>query len=74
MQEPCSNFDQIHDLSPNTDGCVPQGRVQTASFLIEFDDTQDAANHIHSVGRDFAGDFGADLLKLHYETGHQKKW
>ncbi len=60
-------------------GGVNQGdphyyRVQTASFLIEFDDTQDAANHIHSVWRDFAGDFGADLLKLHYETGHQKKW
>jgi hypothetical protein len=24
-------------------------RVQTPSFLIEFDDTQDDANHIHSV-------------------------
>lgn len=48
-------------------------RIQAASFLIEFDDTQDAANHIHSVWRDFAGDFGADLLKLPYETGHQKK-
>jgi hypothetical protein len=46
-------------------------RVQTASFLIEFDDTQDGANHIHSVWRDFEGDFGADLLKQHYETGHK---
>lgn len=45
-------------------------RVQTQSFLIEFDDTQDGANHIHSVWRDFAGDFGEDLLKTHYETGH----
>lgn len=45
-------------------------RVQTASFLIEFDDTQDHANHIHSVWRDFNGDFGADLLKMHYATGH----
>jgi hypothetical protein len=48
-------------------------RVQTGSFLIEFDDTQNGANHIHSVWRDFNGDFGADLLKSHYETGHQKK-
>jgi hypothetical protein len=48
-------------------------RVQTPSFLIEFDDTQDGANHIHSVWRDFNGDFGEDLLKIHYETGHQNK-
>ena len=46
-------------------------RVQTASFLIEFDDTQDSANHIHSVWRDFNGDFGGDVLKTHYETGHR---
>jgi hypothetical protein len=45
-------------------------RVQTPSFLIEFDDTQDGANHIHSVWRDFGGDFGADLLKAHYDTSH----
>src|SRR5260370_28509561 len=32
-------------------------RVQTASFLIELDDTQDDANHIHSVWRDFTDDF-----------------
>ena len=45
-------------------------RVQTASFLIEYDDTQNNANHIHSVWRDFNGDFGVDLLKLHYQTSH----
>jgi len=38
-------------------------RVQTPSFLIELDDTQDDANHIHSVWRDFDGDFGRDLLR-----------
>jgi uncharacterized protein DUF3500 len=58
-------------------GGIDQGephyyRVQTAAFLIEFDDTQDGANHIHSVWRDFSGDFGEDLLKRHYETGHQR--
>jgi hypothetical protein len=46
-------------------------RVQTSAFLIEFDDTQDGANHIHSVWRDFNGDFGKDLLSMHYKTGHQ---
>ena len=46
-------------------------RIQTASFLIEFDDTQDHANHIHSVWRDFDGDFGLDLLKEHYQSSHR---
>jgi len=45
-------------------------RVQTPAFLIEYDDTQNGANHIHSVWRDFQGDFGLDLLKLHYQTSH----
>lgn len=45
-------------------------RVQTSSFLIEFDDTQDGANHIHSVWRDFNGDFGEDLLERHYQDSH----
>jgi hypothetical protein len=48
-------------------------RVQTASFMIEFDMTQDNANHIHSVWRDLNGDFGGDLLKAHYETSHQNR-
>jgi len=43
-------------------------RVQGPSFLIEYDDTQNNANHIHSVWRDFNGDFGADLLAEHYRA------
>jgi hypothetical protein len=46
-------------------------RVQTASFLIEFDMTQDNANHIHSVWRDLASDWGGDLLKAHYQDSHR---
>ena len=46
-------------------------RIQTPAFLIEFDDTQDNANHIHSVWRDFEGDFGLDLLKEHYQASHR---
>jgi len=46
-------------------------RIQTPAFLIEFDDTQDNANHIHSVWRDFDNDFGLDLLKEHYQTSHR---
>jgi hypothetical protein len=46
-------------------------RIQSPSFLVEFDDTQDNANHIHSVWRDFNGDFGLDLLKEHYQSSHR---
>jgi len=45
-------------------------RVQGPSFLIEYDNTQNNANHIHAVWRDFEGDFGRDLLREHYETSH----
>lgn len=41
-------------------------RVQGPSFLIEYDNTQNNANHIHSVWRDFGNDFGRDLLREHY--------
>ena len=41
-------------------------RIQGPTFLIEYDNTQGNANHIHSVWRDFKGDFGRDLLAAHY--------
>jgi len=40
-------------------------RVQGPTFLIEHDNTQNNGNHIHSVWRDFNGDFGRDLLTEH---------
>jgi len=43
-------------------------RIQTPDFLFEYDNTQDGANHIHAVWRQFDGDFGDDLLRVHYET------
>ena len=50
---------------PMTPGEKHYYRVQGPSFLIEFDNTQNNGNHIHSVWRDFAGDFGRDLLRDH---------
>jgi hypothetical protein len=41
-------------------------RIQGKTFLIEYDNTQNQANHQHIVWRDFAGDFGMDLLAEHY--------
>jgi hypothetical protein len=46
-------------------------RIQTSSFLIEYDNTQDNANHIHSVWRENTGDWGEDLLKEHYDQSHK---
>ena len=43
-------------------------RVQGPTFLIEYDNTQNDANHIHSVWRDFNGDFGEDLLREHLKS------
>lgn len=43
-------------------------RVQGPTFLIEFDNTQNGANHIHQVWRDFKGDWGRDLLAEHYKA------
>lgn len=46
-------------------------RIQGQRFLIEYDNVQNGANHIHTVWRDFDGDFGRDLLRNHYLAEHQ---
>jgi Protein of unknown function (DUF3500) len=40
-------------------------RIQGPTFLIEHDNSQNDGNHVHSVWRDFNGDFGKDLLREH---------
>ena len=48
-------------------------RIQGGHFLAEYDNTQDKANHIHTVWRDLRNDFGEDLLRKHYdESPHGK--
>ena len=48
-------------------------RVQGPTFLIEYDNTQNDGNHIHSVWREFHGDFGVDLLREHvHGTPHNE--
>jgi hypothetical protein len=46
-------------------------RVHGPTFLIEFDNIQNNANHPHTVWRDLAGDFGEDLLRQHYDKEHK---
>jgi hypothetical protein len=45
--------------------------IQGPTFLIEYDNTQDGANHVHCVYRDFDNDFG-DALVEHYQKHHQQ--
>lgn len=45
-------------------------RIQGPGFLIEYDNTQNRANHIHTTWRSFQGDFGRDLLREHYQREH----
>ena len=45
-------------------------RIQGPRLLAEYDNTARDANHVHTVWRDPAGDFGRDLLAHHYATSH----
>jgi Protein of unknown function (DUF3500) len=45
-------------------------RLQAQRLLIEYDNTQRDANHIHSVWRDPEADFGFDPLAQHYANFH----
>jgi hypothetical protein len=49
-------------------------RIHGPTVLIEFDNSQNEANHIHSVWHDPRNGFGADLLRAHYEgRGHHRR-
>jgi hypothetical protein len=45
--------------------------IQGPTFLIEYDNTQDGANHVHCVYRDFDNDFG-DVMVEHYQKQHRQ--
>ena len=45
-------------------------RIHGPSFVIEYDNGQSGANHVHSVWRDLHNDFGRDLLREHYQSRH----
>ncbi len=47
--------------------------IRGPNLLIEYDNTQDAANHIHSVWRDPTNDWGEDLLAEHYAARHDPR-
>ncbi len=47
-------------------------RVQGPGFLIEYDNTQNGANHVHSVWHDLANNFAEDALRKHVSEDHKK--
>ena len=44
--------------------------IRGPRFLVEYDNTQNGANHIHAVWRDLSNDWGEDLLASHYRESH----
>ncbi len=42
--------------------------VTAPNFVVEYDNTQNGANHVHSVLRDFKNDWGEDILAAHYKN------
>jgi len=55
---------------PLEDGHANYWRLHGPISLIEYDNTQNDANHIHSVWHDLERNFGRDLLREHYAGGH----
>jgi len=45
-------------------------RVHGPTLLIEYDNTQNDANHVHTVYRDLQRDFGGDVLRQHLAAAH----
>lgn len=67
----------IHQLSFAWAGSLKPGaghyyRIQGPMLLIEYDNTQNNANHVHTVVRDLTNDFAEDILREHYEKEHTK--
>ncbi|RDC64376.1 DUF3500 domain-containing protein [Adhaeribacter pallidiroseus] len=42
-------------------------RIHNPVLLIEYDNSQNNANHVHTVVRDLTNDFGEDALQAHYK-------
>jgi hypothetical protein len=57
-------------LGSATPGSGHYYRIQGENLLVEYDNTQNGANHIHTVWRNRKEDFGGDPLKEHYRHGH----
>ena len=68
-----AGLDAIHFAwaGPQDRGKPHYYRLQGPFFLVEYDNTQNNANHIHTVWRNLKDDFGEDPLHLHYQKEHR---
>jgi hypothetical protein len=64
------SFAWAGSLSP---GVPNYYRIQGPTLLIEYDNTQNNANHVHTAVRDLTNDFAEDILKEHYLKEHAGK-
>jgi hypothetical protein len=55
---------------PDRPGIGHYYRIAGPGLLIELDNTQDGANHVHTVLRHPTADFGADVLASHHRIAH----
>ena len=63
-----AGFEQLHFVwaGAHQPGEPHYYRIQGPTVLVEYDNSQGNANHIHTVWRDLENDFGGDLLRKHY--------
>ena len=67
MQEWATHFTWAGDEQTGV-GHPHYYRIQGPTLIIEYDNTQNNANHIHTVVRDLKNDFGGDVLLEHYKN------
>jgi len=63
-----AGFERLHFAwaGANRPGEPHYYRIHGPTVLVEYDNSQSGANHIHTVWRDLENDFGVDLLRRHY--------
>jgi hypothetical protein len=67
---------RLHDATFAWLGGTAEGEghyyaIRAGSLFVELDNTQDGANHVHTVLRDVHRDWGEDLLRSHYAQQHR---
>ena len=69
-----ARLDQLHFAWAGSEkwGSGHYYRIHGPVLLIEYDNTQNNGNHIHTSVRDLTNDFGEDYLKTHYQKEHTK--
>ena len=65
-----AGFGRLHFAwaGSNRNGEPHYYRIHGPTVLVEYDNSQSGANHIHTVWRDLENDFGGDLLRKHYAS------